>query len=297
MALIGQIRKNSWILIVMMALASLGVIIMYMSDDRTSLFGGSQFVMGKVNGEKIDWRNFSRVEDVMYRNSSADPYDRRAYLWNYFAEEVLIKKEAEALGLGVSVTELKALEFGPAYSPVIQQRFADPATRQVDVEQLNQFKTAIEGGNLTDPQARAFWAHQEKEIIKDRLQSKLSGMVAKALYTPTWMAELGYADLNQRFDLAYVQVPFDELDNSEVSLSDADYEAYLKENAAIYKNEKETRSLQYVTFTVTPSAKDSATYMDIIAKAVPEFAVAENDSNFVEQRFGISLTDRSRFWW
>ncbi len=287
MALIGQIRKNSWILIVMMALASLGVIIMYMSDDRTSLFGGSQFVMGKVNGEKIDWRNFSRVEDVMYRNSSADPYDRRAYLWNYFAEEVLIKKEAEALGLGVSVTELKALEFGPAYSPVIQQRFADPATRQVDVEQLNQFKTAIEGGNLTDPQARAFWAHQEKEIIKDRLQSKLSGMVAKALYTPTWMAELGYADLNQRFDLAYVQVPFDELDNSEVSLSDADYEAYLKENAAIYKNEKETRSLQYVTFTVTPSAKDSATYMDIIAKAVPEFAVAENDSNFVEQRFGI----------
>ncbi len=78
MALIGQIRKNSWILIVMMALASLGVIIMYMSDDRTSLFGGSQFTMGKVNGEKIDWRNFSRVEDVMYRNSSADPYDRRA---------------------------------------------------------------------------------------------------------------------------------------------------------------------------------------------------------------------------
>ncbi|MBE2208988.1 MAG: peptidylprolyl isomerase [Saprospiraceae bacterium] len=287
MALIGQIRKNSWILIVMMALASLGVIIMYMSDDRTSLFGGSQFTMGKVNGEKIDWRNFSRVEDVMYRNSSADPYDRRAYLWNYFAEEVLIKKEAEALGLGVSVTELKALEFGPAYSPVIQQRFADPATRQVDVEQLNQFKTAIEGGNLTDPQARAFWAHQEKEIIKDRLQTKLGGMVAKALYTPTWMAELSYTDLNQRFDMAYVQVPFDELDNAEVSLSDDDYAAYLKENAAIYKSEKETRALQYVAFTVAPSAEDSATYQAKIAGYVPEFAAAENDSNFVEQRFGI----------
>jgi len=55
MALIGQIRNNSWILIVMMALASLGVILMYMSDDRTSLFGGSQFQMGKVNGTKIDW--------------------------------------------------------------------------------------------------------------------------------------------------------------------------------------------------------------------------------------------------
>lgn len=286
MALIGQIRKNSWILIVMMALASLGVIIMYMSDDRTSLFGGSQYVMGKVNGEKIDWRNFSRMEDVMYSNSSADPYDRRAYLWNYFIEQTLINKEAEKLGLGVSVTELKGLQFGPSYSPIIQQRFADPATRQVNVEQLNQFKTAIESGNFTDPQMRSFWAYQEREIIKDRLQSKLGGLVAKALYAPTWMAELGYADLNQRFDMAYVQVPFDELDNAEVSLSDADYAAYLKENAAIYKTKKETRSLQYVAFNVTASAKDSADYQQKIADDLAGFAATEDDSLFVEQRFG-----------
>ncbi len=286
MALIGQIRKNSWILIVMMALASLGVIIMYMSDDRTSLFGGSQYLLGKVNGEKIDWREFTRVEDIMYRNSSVDPYDRRDYLWSYFTENIIIQQEAEALGLGVSKTELLDLEFGVTPSPVIQQRFSDPATRQLDREQLNQFKTAIESNTLTDPMARAFWAHQEKEIIKDRLQSKLGGMVAKALYTPTWMAEMGYQDINQRFDMLAVMVPFDELDNAEVSLEDKDYQDYLKENASLYKQEKETRSVQYVVFNVAPTAADSAKYEKTIADLVPAFAEAENDSVFVERYYG-----------
>ncbi|MBX2929487.1 MAG: peptidylprolyl isomerase [Saprospiraceae bacterium] len=286
MALIGQIRKNSWILIVMMALASLGVIIMYMSDDRTSLTGGSQFVMGKVNGEKIDWQAFSRMEDVMYRNSTADPYERRAYLWNYLAEEIIIKKEAEKLGLGVSKPELIDLQFGPSPSPVIMQRFSDPATRQLDREQLNQFKTAIEGGTLTDPQIRAFWAYQEKEIIKDRLQSKLNGMVSKALYTPTWMAEMGYADMNQRFDMAYVKVPFDELDNTEVTVEDKDYQAFLKENAAVYEQKEETRVLRYAVFNVASSAADSAKYEKTIADLLEEFGTTENDSLFVERNFG-----------
>ncbi len=286
MGLIGQIRKNSWFLIVMMALASLGVIIMYMSDDRTSLFGGSQFVMGKVNGKKIDWREFSRVEDVMYRNSSVDPYDRRDYLWSFFAENILLQEEAEALGLGVSKTELLDLEFGINPSPIVVQRFSDPATRQLDREQLNQFKAAIESNQLNDPQARAFWAHQEKEIIKDRLQSKLSGLVGKAIYTPGWMAEMGYKDLNQRFDMLAVQVPFDELDNSEVELNDADYKAYLKENAAVYKRDKESRSVQYVVFPVAATAQDSAKYQKSIADLVEAFAAAEDDSLFVERYYG-----------
>jgi peptidyl-prolyl cis-trans isomerase D len=286
MALIGQIRNNSWILIVMMALASLGVILMYMSDDRTSLFGGSQFQMGKVNGTKIDWQQFSRMEEVMYRNSTADPYDRRDYLWNYFIEDILIKEEAEALGLGVSKTELLDLQFGPTPSPVIQQRFADPNTRMLDREQLNQFKTAIENGTLTDPAARSFWAYQEREIIKERLQAKLGGMVAKAIYTPTWMAEMGYKDQNERFNMVLVQVPFDELDNSEVTVSDEDYKAYLKENAVLYKKDKETRAVQYVSFPVAPTAADSAKYSKIIADLLPEFQSTTNDSNFVERNLG-----------
>ena len=287
MALIGQIRKNSWLLIVMMALASVGVIVMYMTDDRSSLFGGSQFLMGKVDGEKIDWQNFSRMEEVMYRNSGADPYDRREYLWNYLTEEVIIKKEAEAVGLSVSKTELLDLQFGANPSPVIMQRFGNPMTGQLDREQLNQFRQAIESGTLTDPMARAFWAYQEKEIVKDRLQSKLGAMVAKGLYTPTWMAEMSYVDMNQRFDMVLVKVPFDELDNADVSLDDKDFQAYLKENASQFKQKEETRSVYYVAFNVEPTPADSAKYRENIAGMVPEFEAAENDSAFVEMRYGL----------
>ena len=197
MALIGKIRRNSWLLIVMIALGLGGFIIMDMTSGQQSAFGSSQFVMGEVDGEELDWNQFNRTESILYNNAGTDIYARRNALWNYFVEEAIVSSEAEALGLGVSKQELIDLQFGANPSPIILQRFRNPATQQLDRQQLNEFRTAIQSGQLTDPNIRAFWAHQEKEIIKDRLQSKINALVSKALYTPTWMAEMGYADQNQ----------------------------------------------------------------------------------------------------
>jgi peptidyl-prolyl cis-trans isomerase D len=287
MALISQIRKNSWILVVLIALGLIAFIAMDMTSGQQSAFGSSQTTLGEFDGQKLDYNQFSRVEQILYGNSSGDPYARKNQLWNYFLEEALVKEEAEELGLGVSITELKELQFGTNPSPIIQQRFMNPNTRQVDFQQLNQIKTAIEDGSINeDPRLIAFWAHQEKEIIKDRLQSKLNNMVAKAVYTPTWMAEMGHSELNEPMDFLYVKIPFDEIENSEVSLTDSDYKQYLKDNSATYKQDKETRKLEYVVFDVLPTAEDSAALRDKVAALIPEFEQAENDSNFVERNYG-----------
>ena len=288
MALISQIRKNSWILVVLIALGLIAFIAMDMTSGQQSAFGSSQTTLGEFDGQKLDYNQFSRVEQILYGNSSGDPYARKNQLWNYFLEEALVKDEADDLGLGVSITELKDLQFGTSPSPIIQQRFMDPNTRQIDFQQLNQIKTAIEDGSISeDPRLVSFWAHQEKEIIKDRLQSKLNGMVAKAIYTPTWMAEMGHSELNEPMDFLYVKIPFDEIENSEVSLSDSDYDQYIKNNRATYEQDEETRKLEYVVFDVLPTAEDSTALRDTLASLIPDFEAAENDSNFVERNYGV----------
>ena len=190
MALIGKIRKNSWLLIALIALGLGGFIIMDMTSGQQSVFGSSQFEMGEIEGEKVDWGEFNRTEQMLYGSSGGDVYGRRDYLWGYYIEDALVRKEAKALGLGVSQPELMDLQFGQNPSIIIQQRFTNPQTGQIDRERLMSFKTALEDGSLAqDQQSGPFWAHQEKEIIKQRLQDKINNMVSKAMFTPSWMLE------------------------------------------------------------------------------------------------------------
>lgn len=286
MALISKIRKNSWILVVLIALGLIGFIVMDMTSGQQSLFGSSQFTLGSIDGKKVDWNQFNRVEQILYGESGGEVYSRRQTLWNYFVEEAIVQEEAEALGLGVSKAELLDLQFGPNPSPIIQQRFADPATRQVNFQQLNEIRKAIEEGTFTDPRMRSYWAQQEKEIVKERLQSKINNMIAKAVYTPTWMAEMGFVEQNQTIDFTYVKIPFDEIDNTEVTLSDEDYKQYIRENEARLKQEEETRKLEYVVFDILPSSQDSAELRGQIAGLIPEFEATEDDSAFVARNYG-----------
>ena len=286
MAVIGTIRKNSWLLIIMIGLGLGGFIIMDMMSGQQSIFGSSQTLVGNIEGKKLDWNEFMRTESILYGNSGADVFARRDALWNYYIEETLISNEADAIGLGVSKTELIDLQFGSNPSPIIRQRFINPSTGQLDRAQLSEFQSAIQNNTLTDPQIRSFWAHQEKEVVKERLQSKLSNMVSKGLYTPTWMAEMGNKDQNSRVDFTYAKVPFDEIDNTEVSLSDDDYTNYVEDNAARFEIDEETRVLDYIVYEVKPTPADSAMWRKQIADLIPEFEETENDSAFVERNYG-----------
>ncbi|MFK8101774.1 MAG: SurA N-terminal domain-containing protein [Saprospiraceae bacterium] len=285
MALIGKIRKNSLLLILSIGLALAAFILMDMFSGQKSIFGQTQMTVGNIAGKKIDINEFNRLEKIRYQNSD-NYYNNRNSLWNYLIEKTLVEQEADALGLGVSSAEVMELQFGNNLSPIIQQRWANPQTRQVDRNQLNQIKAALENGELgKDPNLGPYWREQEFEIIKERLQSKLNTMVSKAMYTPKWMVEQTYLDQNQKVNFAYVKIPFDDIDDA-VELTDSDYQSYLKDNAALYKQDEETRRLDYVVFDIKPSKADSISYRTGIADLVNDFKSAEDDSLFVGNNNG-----------
>ena len=273
-------------------------IAMLMFDNpNQSLFGGSRTQLGEIEGRKIEYQEFSQIHDMLYRNAGSDGFTDRTSLWNFFVDEAIVQKEAGAIGLGVSKAELLELQFSEdnsKLSPIITSRYQNPNTRQLDREQLNQLKDIITTSKVDQmiqasqlvPDFKYRWGHQEKEIIKDRLQTKISRMVEKGMYTPNWMAEAIASEQNQQVDFLYVQVPFDEIQNSELSLSDEDYNAFFEENKIQFKQDEETRKIDYVVFNVLPTAKDSTTIRQNIADLVDDFAATVNDSLFVENNFG-----------
>ncbi len=284
MALISEIRKKSWLLIILIALGMGGFVVMDMVN-KASRASGSSYTVGVVNGQKIEWPDFQRAERILYPNSTGDVYGQRNYIWNFMVEDRLLRDETEDLGLNIGDAELEDLEFGNHLSPIIQRNFRDPNTGQVDKKNLDQIKANLGTGKL-QPQLEEYWNYQSTEIRKERLQRKLANLVKKGLYTPTWMAQQLQVEQGTTLDFKYVKVPLDSLTEKDVKLTDDDYKTFMKENAGLMKKKEEFRTVEFVVFNVVPTKEDSAKVKDAITQRIQPFREATNDSLFVENNYG-----------
>lgn len=287
MAIISQIRNNSWVLVVLIGLGLAGFLFMDMFSGDTSAFGAASTTVGSVNGESIEIADLNRRESVynfIYRNNQ-NSYETKDFLWNHMVEENILKEKASALGMGVGREELMELQFGQKLSPVIQSRFSDPNTRQVNRENLEQVKQAIAGNQLS-PDYRQYWAYQETEVIKQQLEDKYKKLISQAIYTPTWMGDVNKDLGATNKKVAFVKIPFDQ-SNLVTEVSDEEINNYISENKAKYFSEEETRRLAILDISVVPTSKDS---MQLLAKMnglKTSMSTTDNLSLFVDQNEGL----------
>lgn len=285
MALIGKIRKHMWLVVILLALALAGFIIMDMTNGNNGSGMGSKTTIGEVDGEKIDYMDFQRTEEALY-SGSGDVYARRNSLWNYFIENTIVNEISDATGIGVGADELNELEFGTNLSPLIQSFYRNPQTGQVDREQLNEIKKAIDKGTVTNPEFANRFNELRKQVIKQQKQTKLNNLVAKAIYTPTWYAEAMNKLNNETATFDYVKIPFDVVTDAEIKVTDDDYAAYIKEHESQYTNKEEVRNIAYVVFDVKPTREDSLALKEKMVKSAADFRTATNDSLFATNNGG-----------
>src|SRR5690606_31465020 len=105
---------------------------------------------------------------------------------------------------------------------------------------------------------RKQWIRFEEGIKKDRYQNKYNALVTKGLYVPTWQSEMAYNDQNRAVDFKYVQLPYTDVADADVKVTDEDLQKYINDHAAMFKTDEETRKIQYVTFDINASSADTA---------------------------------------
>ncbi len=281
MALIGTIRKNGWILIVAMALALGGFILMDVMSNSQRYSAADVNTLGMVGEVEIKRGEFDTYEKLVYSEQQrSNAYQIRSQAWTYFLEKAIVDQEVEPLGLGVGKEELLDLQFGMNLSPIILERFKNEAG-QPDRAQLSGIKNAIEQGQFSDPRGRAYWSVQEKEVIKTRLQEKLITAVSKGMYTPKWQAEAVFLENNNRRNFAAVNIPYSSIKDEEIKVEDSDYKDFIKENPKLYTQEEESRNISFVTFPVIATKQDSMAAFESVRKLVDGLRSAKNDSTYV----------------
>ncbi len=287
MALISKIRRNFWIVLILLGLALASFILMDVMGSNSA--GGllNQTNVATIDGEKVDYFEYGNIERALF-SGGQDPYASRASLWDYVVNDKIASKIADKLGLGVGKEELDGLLFDfDKLSPVIRNAFTNQQTGMPDFEQLNQIKEAIKGGQELNDQFKFTWAAQEKQVQSVKVQEKISNLVAKAMYTPTWLVDLTTQLQTETTTGKMLKVPFEYIDEKSIKLTDEDYKTYLNENKGKFTQDEETRILDYVGIDVIPTLADSTVIFERLKKLEEDFKVTTNDSLFAVSNNGL----------
>jgi len=204
--------------------------------------------------------------------------------WRRVVRETIMEESFEKLGIYVSTDELKTMVSGdqgmsgnPAMSephPIIRQMFSNPETGMLNRTVMTSFFN-----NLDNPQfaqQKQYWVYIENEILDEKMNEKYFTLVSKG-FQPSSLDLKDYVDESGKSaDFTYVSLPYSDVKDEEISVTESDLKAYFKKHLEKYK-QTASRTFQYVVFEVVPSDKDieSARYWTEQTKA--EFARITGD--------------------
>ncbi|CAM3739013.1 peptidylprolyl isomerase [Aquirufa aurantiipilula] len=286
MALITKIREKSGIAAAAIAIS---LILFLIGSDifqgRSSLFGSNNQEVGVIAGESILLPEFQKKVEEATANYTAQtgkgPGEQEATMirdqvWNQYILDIAYKKEFDALGLKVSSEELIDMVQGNNIHPSVRQQFTNPQTGQFDKTFVIQF---LKNLKTMPAQQQQGWANFEKSIAQDRIRSKYENLIRLSTYVNTAEAQKEYQAQNAKFSARFLYVPFFSIPDSTVKVTDAQLEEYLAKHKDRFKGVN-SRSIQYATFPVVPTAQDTVEFYNQIKKLAKDLAVAPNDSAF-----------------
>jgi len=296
MATLQTIRNRAGLLIAIVIGISLGAFVLGdLLQSGTSIFQKNQMEIGEINGESIQYPDFQRqveeLGEIYKQNTQQTQLDENSWVqvreqtWNNSVQKIVMSDVYKDLGIEVTSDELFDMLQGANLHPIIQQLFRDQNTGQVDRSAVVNFLKNLE--TTVAPEQKAYWLYLEKQIVEERTQSKYSNMVGKGLFVTSAEAKESMAEGSKMLNFDYVALNHITVSDSSVSITEKDLKDYYSAHKKDFKQEK-SRDIEYITFTVKPSAadyKDAETWINGIKN---DFANATNNVQFVNSNSDVS---------
>ena len=258
MAAIGEIRKHYGLLVAIIAIALAAFIL----GDFAK--GGSRTPnnIGVVEGEEISYQTFSvQVEkslEAQKQNSGsnqvavAEAFNIKLSVWSQMVHQIIMQKEFDELGVKVTSPDLFDQVQGPNPHRYILQYFTDPATGAYNSQVVLNYLQNID---KMPRENQLQWFEFEKGIKEDYFTSKYNNLVSKAYFLPNVFAKMLDERTVTQANVDFIAYPYSALKDEDIVVEDADFKAYYNENKEDFKQD-ESRNVQYVVFSVKPSADD-----------------------------------------
>ncbi|HLO92501.1 MAG: peptidylprolyl isomerase [Chloroflexota bacterium] len=287
MALIGEIRKKSAFITIVIGLAlALFVLGDFVGNKRPGRGRGVNLI-GEINGDKVLITDFNarvdqnieaqRLNSGKENLSQDEQFQIRQQTWEQMVNETLLQEQVAEIGVTVTTEELDDLIRGKNPHPYIRQSFTDPKTGQYDPANVINF---LQNLDKVDPEMKQRYLAIEKAIKEDRLNTKYRNLIAKAYYVPKAFAERDYKNRSTTATVRYFALPYTSIVDSLITLTDADYEKFYNENKYKYQQEA-SRDIEYVSFEVVASNQDREKLNKEVNELFSEFSTTSSIKEFV----------------
>jgi peptidyl-prolyl cis-trans isomerase D len=291
MTLLTKIRNRSGLLVTIIAVALLIFILESALESRKGLSASDRSKIAVINGKDVSIEEFQSKLDQAETNQKAQSQkatidentkdNLRAQVWNQVLLEYVVKPRYEKIGLGISEDELFDMVQGKDPHPQIKQAFTDSKTNEFNPANVINFLKNMDKDETGDTKNR--WIVFEQAIKEERVSQKYTTMVKKGLYVTKAEAKRNYIGTSRTANIQYIAKKYSDIADSTITVNEDDLKKFYNENKNKYKQKETLRVIDYVEFNVVPSGDDRKTLAETLDKLKSEFAVAEVDSDFVNQ--------------
>ena len=280
---LDNLRKRSGLLMGGIGVAMGAFLLGDLFSSGSSLLNGGQGVIGVVDDQVIEYREFETEAQNLDRifNSRQDRNVLRDNLWNDKVNDVVMGKQYSELGLSISAEELAGLAFGykSGEMSTTAKQFFGITGQDVTPAQL---AGVIQQIHDNDPQR---WMYFENVIRKERLGQKYLNAIRQGLSASSVDAENYYQEQGTQASGRYVFKAFD----TKIEVSDAEISSYYNAHNEEYP-QNANRELSIAVFEIAPTQADKNTTKSRISDLIEDKTVFNKTTKTNEVVSGFSNT-------
>ncbi len=257
MAILGKIRSQGLILILVIALALFAFIIQGL---LTSNGASKDATLGVVGDSEIDRIAFSRrVENMMQNSPNLSTVQAVNSVWNSEVRGAVLKAQIEAAGIDASEEAIKEQ---------ISRSFAGEVNFQDQNGQFSEvaMNTYVTNRKETDPNwYNQIWLPAVANIKDQVKQQQFFNLLKSGIIGTQADGELEYRLANDTRTFNFVNVPYTTIADSLVEVSKSEIQNYISNHESEFEVEAQ-RDVQYVFFEEKASEEDKAKLREDLLK-------------------------------
>lgn len=288
MALLGQIRKRSIFLIIVIGMALFAFVI---SGVFTSNGGfGANEPIGEINGEEIDYETFNMMVEQAQVSYGLNVLNAVNLAWEQGIKNQALLQELDKLGIDAGKNQLEQI-ISTDQSIVLNPLFQN----EIGLFDFAKFSSYISQLRSTNPNLYNQWRFQEQNIISLAKQKIYFDLIKSSVIHTDVESNIQYHLENDKVNIEYLRIPYDIIPDSIFQIKDSEILSYMKNNRDNYEK-GEFRKVEYVFIPDIASSLDENNLRSDLEQLRDGFSQLNAVSNTIEDIVGFKdVKDYSEF--
>ena len=228
MAILGQIRKRSIFLIIVIGMALFAFVI---SGVFTSNGGfSSNKPIGEINGEEIDFEIFNMMVEQAQTVYGLNTINAVNFAWNQGVKNQSLVQELDKLGIDAGKNQLEQI-ISSDESIVLNPLFQN----EIGLFDFNKFSNYIAQLKTSNPTIYNSWRLQEENIISLAKQKIYFDLIKSSVIYTNVESNIQYHLENDKVNIEYLRIPYELVPDSLIKVKDSEINSYVRNKKDVYE--------------------------------------------------------------